>query len=297
MNFIDIASWQHGINLPTLFAQNPLDGVIVKATQGVTYVNPDYAAWTKWLSDNGKLFGLYHYLDGADAEEEAAHFYTTIKPYIGKGVPVADYEDPATSKGTYWLKKFLDKFYALSGVRCMVYCSLSVVQTQDFKAIASSGHALWVAQYADMVTVHGFINNPWQKGSVSPFPGYLMHQYTSCGRLVGYDGNLDFDKYYGTAEEWAAIANGQSAEPTPTPTPTPTPPTLKPATPTIVLSVLKNEYGIGQERIDRLRADGYDPTDVQNTINRLYNVSAKVKSDIGKDMSYINSILWIVRSL
>lgn len=295
MNIIDISSWQHGIDLATVFAHNPIDGVVVKATQGLSYVNPDFAPWVKWLNDNGKPFGFYHYLDGGNAEAEAEHFYRTVKPYIGKGIPVADYEGEALASGTAWLRRFLTRFRELSGVRCMIYCSLSVVQGQNFSALTD--HPLWIAQYADMATVNGFLDHPWQKGSVAPFNGYSMHQYTSCGRLNGYKGNLDFDKFYGSYALWLEMARGETdPSPVPAPTPTPTPSTLKPADPSVVLDVLKNNYGIGQERIDKLREAGYDPTDVQNTINRIYGVAAKVKQDIGKDMSYLNSILWIARS-
>lgn len=297
MNFIDISSWQSNISLPKVFEQNQLDGVIVKATEGTAYVNPKYSEWVKWLNTNGKLFGVYHFCTGADAEAEAKHFYNCVKGYIGRGVPVADYEDPATNKGTAWLKKFLDKFYALSGIRCMVYCSLSVVQSQDFKAIAANGHPLWVAQYADMAVVYGFVENPWQKGSVAPFSRYVMHQYTGNGRLNGYSGALDLDKYYGTADEWHKMAdNGEEPEPVPEPTPAPNP-MYKPTDPSVVLDVLKGKYGIGTDRVIALREAGYDPNNVQKKVNHLYSIAGKVKKDIGSDLDYINSILWIVRSL
>lgn len=293
MNLIDISSWQKGVDLSALFATNPLDGVVVKATQGTGYVNPEYAGWVKWLSDHDKPFGFYHYCDGSDADAEATHFYNTVKPYIGKGIPVADYEGEALLKGTSWLKRFLDRFYALSGVRAMIYCSLSVVREQPFDALTD--HPLWVAQYADMNPVYGFVDKPWQRGSVAPFTSYAMHQYTSCGRLNGYNGNLDFDQFCGSYALWLEMARGE-AQPTPTPASTPTPITLKPADPQIVLAVLKNEYGIGQERVNKLRAAGYDPADVQTTINRVYGIANKVKQDIGNDMKYLNSILWIARS-
>lgn len=289
MNLIDISSWQKGIDLSILFAQNNLDGVIVKATQGTSYVNPEYAAWVKWLSDHDKPFGMYHYCDGADAEAEAEHFYNTVKPYIGKGIPVADYEGEALLKGTSWLKRFLDRFYALSGVRAMIYCSLSVVREQPFYDLTN--HPLWIAQYADMATVYGFLDHPWQKGSVEPFSSYVMHQYTSCGRLNGYSGNLDFDQFNGSYSTWLGLARGENP---PAPAPTPA---LKPANPQVVLDVLKGVYGVSEDRVRKLKAAGFDPTSVQQTVNRMYEIAGKVKKDIGGDMSYLNSILWIVRSI
>lgn len=298
MNLIDIASWQAGIDLSALFQTNQLDGVIVKATEGTGYVNPEYASWVKWLTEHDKPMGVYHFLTGENAEAEAIHFYNTVKPVIGKAIPIADYEANALSKGTAWLGQFLNKFRELSGVKCMIYCSLSVIHEQNFSALTE--HPLWVAQYADMNPVYGFVENPWQKGSVAPFPKYWMHQYTSNGRLMCWGGSLDLDKFYGTAEEWNALAS-KNATPTPTPTPAPTPspkptPLLKPADPSIVLRTLKNEFGVGTERIMNLRELGYDPDDVQRTINRLYVEAAKAKTAIGNDMNYLNSILWIMKS-
>lgn len=300
MNFIDIASWQHGINLETMFRLNPkLDGVIVKATQGTSYVNPDYAEWAKWLANSGKPFGLYHYLDLYGAETEARHFVETVEPYIGKATLTADYEGNTIRKGTVYLKAFLDEVYRLTGVKAFVYVSQSYIATGGFGEIAAAGYPLWLAQYASSTEiVNGFRDNPWQKGSVAPFNGYAMHQYTDCGRLGGWKDNLDFDLFYGSAADWTALCGAAAPTPQPAPTPTPTPtPRLKPADPSIVLAVLKNEYGIGQSRINKLRSDGYDPDSVQAAINRLYGVAGKVKKDIGNDMSYINAILWIVRSL
>ena len=292
MNFIDIASWQKGIDLASVFRQNDLDGVIIKATQGLTYVNSEYAAWVKWLTENSKPFGVYHYCNGQDAAGEAAHFYETVKPYIGRCVPAADYEGDALRSGTGWLKKFLDKFYDLSGVKCLVYCSQSVTQEQDFTAIAGDGYKLWVAQYADMNPVNGFLAHPWQKGSVKPFDGYVMQQYASCGRLKGWSGNLDFDLFNGTVEDWDKLCAKSSAHETPA-----TPPaSLKPADPSIVLRTLKNEFGIGTERVIKLRELGYDPASVQKKINLLYVIGGKVKQDIGNETAYWNSILWIARS-
>lgn len=295
MNLIDISSWQKGIDLSILFAENNLDGVIVKATEGTGYTNPEFSGWVKWLSDHDKPFGVYHYCSGADAEDEARHFYSVVKPYIGKAVPVADYEDPATAKGTVWLKKFLDAFRELSGVRCLVYCSLSVVQTQGFNAIADAGYQLWLAQYANMNPVQGFREKPWQQGSVAPFNGYVMHQYTSSGRLNGWNAGLDFDLFNGSYAAWVELARGDDITPEPAPAPAPVNP-LKPANPQIVLNVLKGEYGIGTERVLKLREAGFDPDAVQKKVNQLYVTAGKVKNAIGDDMSYLNSILWIARS-
>ncbi len=287
MNFIDIASWQAGLNLSTLFTNNNLDGVMVKSTEGTGYTNPYYADWARWLHENKKPFGVYHYCDGLSAEAEAKHFYNSFRPYLHVAVPCADYEYPATNVGTKWLKSFLDAFYNLSGVRCLVYCSLSVVQGQNFNDIANAGYQLWLAQYADMNPVYGFQENPWQRGSVSPFSRYVMHQYTSQGYLNGWKANLDLSKFYGTVSDWNKLADADGPEPKP----------LKDADPEIVAAVLRGEYGINQERINKLIAAGYNPDSVQQKINALYNAAQNCKKYCATNMDYIDSIVNIMRAV
>ena len=290
MNLIDIASYQGDMVLKIMFDRNPsLDGVIVKLTQGTSFVTPQAKDWLDWLVSNNKPFGLYHYLDLYGAEAEAQHFAAKAKPYIGKCPLAIDYEANTIRMGTGYLKKCLDEVYRLTGVKPFVYVSQSFIATQDFGAIVSAGYPLWMAQYADMNPVHGFKESPWQKGSFSPWQKITMQQYTSCGYLEGWGHNLDFDLFHGNVEDWTALAKGKDAPDT----------NLKPADPSIVLAVLKNQYGTESDnpsRSSRLLKDGYDPESVQSKINQLYGISSKVKKDIGNEMSYLNSILWIVRS-
>lgn len=287
MNLIDISSWQTGMSLSAMFAANPeLDGVIVKATQGTVYVNPQFDAWTSWLDSGGKIFGVYHFCNGGDPEAEASHFYHTVKAYIGRGVPVADYEGKALTLGTAWLRRFLEKFLELSGVRCMIYCSLSVVQEQDFSGLTA--YPLWIAQYADRATVNGFLDNPWQRGSVAPFPRFWMHQYTSCGRLPCWGGNLDFDKFYGTAEDWRALAGSAAPEP---------PAELKGPDPEVIAGILSGAYGNGPERPGALRAAGYDPDKCQQKVNELYAIALSCRRYAAGNLDYLDSIAYIMRNL
>lgn len=284
MNIIDISSWQKGIDLATVFKENPLDGVVVKATEGTNYVNPYFTGWAMWLKDNGKPLGLYHFLAGGNAEAEAAFFVNTIRPYIGHAVLFADYESDALKRGTGYLKNFLDTVLELTGVRPLVYCSLSVVQSQDFNAIASAGYKLWLAQYASNNVVNGFQEHPWQQGSVAPFNGFVMHQYTGNGRLKGYNGSLDLDLFNGSFSSWIELAKGEDS------------PELKDADPEVVRRVLAGEFGTGEERRQGVTQAGYDPDKVQNTVNTLYMIAFKCLRDIVPYEQYIDSIMKIIKS-
>lgn len=283
MNFIDISSWQAGLDLSGIFAANPaLSGVIVKLTQGTGYVNPEAKGWLDWLRANGKPFGTYHYLDGSGAEREARHYAEALKAYPG-GVPALDYEDVALAQGTPYVKACLDEVYRLTGVKPLVYCSQSVTQAQPFSRIAEAGYKLWVAQYADMNPVHSFVDKPWHSGSVAPFDGFVMQQYTSCGRLSGWGGNLDFNKFFGTAADWQALAG--NAEPLPE---------LKGPDPEVIADVLAGKYSIGAERVAKLIEAGYNPESVQAKVNELYAIAQSCKKYVAGNDDYLGSIAKII---
>lgn len=292
MNVIDISSWQSGMNLKTMFDQNySLNGVIVKMTQGLSYTNPTAKDWLSWLMQNNKPFGVYHYLDLYGAEAEARHFVEISKPYIGKGILAIDYEGNTLRQGAGYLKRCLDEVYRLSGVKPFVYVSQSFIATQDFGPIVEAGYPLWLAQYADMHPVYGFKETPWQKGDTYPWQKYWIHQYSSHGRLTGWGDDLDFNKFYGTANDWNHFANDSEA---PSSDPQPV---LKPADPVVVSEVLMGRYGIGEERVEKLITDGYNPESVQNKINELYAVAYKIQPLIKSNIQYSNSIMKIVKGI
>lgn len=222
LNFIDISSHQAGIDLEAIFRDNPLDGVIVKATEGLKYVNPYCDRWVQWLIKNNKPWGFYHFLAGENPAEEAARFVDDCKNYFGHGVPAADYEGQIVSSfGTYYLRRFLETVLNLTGVRCMVYCNLGTIQADvhGFQQIADDGFPLWLAQYASNDLQAGFLDVPWQRGSFYPFRRITMHQYSDRGRLNSYNGKLDLDLFYGDRRDWNRLAGKEEPEPAAEPAP------------------------------------------------------------------------------
>lgn len=219
LNFIDIASWQATIDLATVFAQNPLDGVVIKSTQNTNYVNQYCDKWVQFCIKNGKPWGFYHFLDGTDPVAEAKFFVKHTLNYFGDGVPVADYEGSiVTAYGTYYLRRWLETVYQETGVKPMVYCNLGTIQADvnGFRSIAEEGYPLWLAQWIGNIT--NFQPHPPQSGSYAPFTKLTMHQYTDKGKLNGYYGNLDLDIFYGTEADWNTMA-GKKENPEPKPAP------------------------------------------------------------------------------
>ncbi len=201
LNGIDISKWQGDINLSKV----PSDFVIVKATQGTSYVNPYLNKLDEAIS-LGKLVGVYHYCSTGGAKNEVTHFVNTIKKYIGKVLLVLDWEgegNPNFGNSSYILE-VMDEVYNQTKVKPIIYQSKSVCRTSGMDKIAAK-YELWCAQYASMNPQYGYSANPWtdNKG-FGPWTSPIIYQYSSRGQLSGYSGNLDLDIAYMTKNDWDA---------------------------------------------------------------------------------------------
>lgn len=196
LNGVDVSSWQQGINLQTL----PGDFAICKATEGTSYVSPDFTRQANQTLAAGKLLGVYHYINGAGSDAEAQHFYNNIKPYIGKAIIVLDWESGGNTAwgNTSYLDAFIARIKALTGITPMIYASASVF---PWTLAQKYGCSTWVAQYANN-NATGYQANPWNEGAYT----CDMRQYSSSGRLNGWNGNLDINKFYGDRAKWQQLA-------------------------------------------------------------------------------------------
>ena len=86
MNGIDIASYQAGIDLSVV----PCDFVIVKATEGTGYVNPDFIRAYAQAKNAGKCLGIYHYANGGDYQKEADYFAVKMPVFSFEKIRGAD---------------------------------------------------------------------------------------------------------------------------------------------------------------------------------------------------------------
>lgn len=203
LNGVDVSSWQSGINLEIL----PGDFVVCKATEGTSFVSSDFVRQANQTLASGKLLGIYHYINGAGATAEAQHFYNHIKPYLGKTLVVLDWEAGGNNAwgNLNYLDSFIKQTKKLTGITPMIYASSSVFPWQ---VASANGCSTWVAQYASNNPT-GYQANPWNENAYT----CDMRQYSSSGRLNGWNGNLDINKFYGDRTRWQKLA-GQTIQPT-----------------------------------------------------------------------------------
>lgn len=215
LNGIDIASYQSRIN-PAMLSTT--DFVIVKFTQGVSYLNPHADRQYSTSKSAGKLLGAYHYAEGKDAKAEAGHFVRSLGSRVRECVLALDWEGNQNGKfgsgqDVSWCKTWLDEVYRLTGVRALIYMSKSVCRKYDWSPVAQN-YSLWCAQYRSN-SATDYQSNPWtdDKG-FGAWKTDTIRQYSSHGRIAGYDANIDIDRAYMSADQWRAMAAGkvQAAE-------------------------------------------------------------------------------------
>jgi GH25 family lysozyme M1 (1,4-beta-N-acetylmuramidase) len=237
LNGIDISSNQGnpdngGLNPASISA----DFIIVKVTEGISYVNPYWKRQVELALSSGKLVGLYHFArSNSSMTNQADYFVSNINSYssshsgvslLGQCLLFLDWENAYYDTGTLATgpsnaKVFLDRVASTTGVEPVIYMSASTTRSYDWSTVKNSGYNLWVAQY-----LYRYTYNPsnsycrttpltnYESNPVKASAGYgawgsdcLVYQYTSTGKLSGYSGFLDFDKYYGTRSDWLSLAS------------------------------------------------------------------------------------------
>lgn len=214
MNGIDISNWQKDLDLTKV----SFDFVIVKATEGTSFVDAYCDKFIQTAKRMGKPYGFYHFARPSnDAIKEAQFFYNNTKNYFNEGIPVLDWE-AENKNDTAWALRWLNEVYRLSGVKPMIYMSESVVNAYDWSAVVAGDYGLWVAKYRDYVDDYNYdMSSAGNAPKVKWWKGYAMWQWTSVGKLNGYSGSLDCDIFYGDASTWKLYAASQPAKEDPVP--------------------------------------------------------------------------------
>lgn len=270
MNGIDIASYQASLDLSKI----KTDFVIVKATEGIGYVNPYCDSFMQKAMSMGKPVGFYHFARPInDAIAEADFFVQNTEGYFGKGIPMLDWE--AENKwDVQWALRWLNRVYEKTGVKPMIYMSESIVVGYDWSSVVERDYGLWVAKYRDNIPDANYdMTNAGTAPAKGNWPFIAMWQWTSVGRLDGYNGNLDCNVFYADETVWNKYANKETGTVTVKPSAAPQPTENKPTVDQIAQYIAAGTngwYGVyGEERFSKLRTLGYDPQVVQNKVDAI----------------------------
>lgn len=189
LNGVDISSHQGNIDLAAL----PIDFVIIKATEGNSYVNPYCDSKYQQAKSLNLLRGVYHFATGkTSGTVEADWFLKNIEGYIGDAILILDWEASAVNKGVGYAKEFLDRVYQKTGVKPLIYMNRSVIDSYDWSSVVNADYGLWLA------TLDGKEYN-----SYGEFPIVAICQ-TWAKPMTGYNADIDQDIFYGREAAWKA---------------------------------------------------------------------------------------------
>lgn len=229
LNGIDISNWQKGIDLSKV----PADFVIIKASEGVGWIDPQLAEFVAAARAAGMVVGFYHFARPSQAnswQAELEWFLSCIKPHlqIGDGVYL-DWEADDVYR-TDWAREFNAGLRAATGARPPIYLNNNAINRTDWtdtqKAIynwdaVESDFPLWLS-YPDATAPKEGYRPAKPKFPVGWLAGFIMWQYTFTGRLPGYAGDLDLNVFYGTRADLLAMGATRLLEdPKPDPEPDP----------------------------------------------------------------------------
>lgn len=261
MKFIDISNWQAGLNVASVVKNGGLGAVIVKATEGVGFVDKSCDGFVQQCISNGIRFGFYHFARNNDAAAEAEFFRKNTTGYEGKGIPVLDWED---GQSIAWVNKFVERYHELTGVWPWVYGNA----WRFNQGTVNTNCGRWVAGYPSngITDINYGLNNDCaykvNNGLVCAW------QFSSSVRISGYSGNLDGDVFYGDAAAWDKYAGGSPASGgSGGSTTTPSGSVLS-----LAVGVMQGKYGNGTARKQAL-GSRYD--EVQDFINHISTASSQ----------------------
>lgn len=255
LRVIDVSSNQGRIKIAPI----DCDAVISKATGGDSYVNKCCDYVIQQCIKLHKPFGFYHFAHEygrvKSPATEAEYFIKNSKNYFKKGIAVLDYEVAIngrnyTQQDINWIEQFIEYVHQKTGVYCLLYISKALVTSAGAWSKVAKVSGLWFAQYASNAPM-GWTTKPWTDNrSTKPF-NVVMQQYTSTGRIKGYNGNLDLSLFYGDLSTWKAYADPKH--------PIAHKPTEKPKEvksmdylTAFAKDVIKGKYGVGNQRKENI---------------------------------------------
>jgi lysozyme len=193
----------------TRLKANGTVGVIHKATEGVSYVDPKLFSRAKNALEEGLKWSTYHFLRPGKMTQQMDHYLTTIQPVEGErvcidhedaGVPLEDLEDAIA----YLMELRPD-------LQVTIYSGhLIKEQLGNRHSATLAKTSLWVAQYTSAESP------TWPTAT---WPAWSLWQFTDQATAAGISGKVDGNRWNGSIEAllaWFGPA-GEDLAPPPEP--------------------------------------------------------------------------------
>lgn len=187
---IDVSHYQGTVDW-TAVRQAGCSFAFIKATDGLTVVDPMFQQnWTQ-AQQAGLLRGAYHFFRANDDPTAQANFFCSTVGSPGELPPVLDVEinsGVSNSQVISGVQIWLQVVESWAGCKPILYTSPGFwdgLGTSSFGA-----YPLWVAEYGVSTPK---IPSGWES--------WTFWQYSQSGTIAGISGNVDLDTFSGTLEE------------------------------------------------------------------------------------------------
>lgn len=210
---LDASHHQGALDFARFRQESGIEFVFLKATEGDSFVDDEFADNLRRVLAAGQLYAAYHY---QRSTASAAAQIDNIRRVVPGDVPVI--LDVEAGSGNVGLTRELVTRLRAIGYRV----PLTYLPRWYWQQLGSPDliglPPLWSSRYPDNTA--GTLLDEYADVPVGYWTGYgglpvAVLQFTSSGRLPGYAGNLDLNAYPGTRDGLAALLFG--VQPTPAP--------------------------------------------------------------------------------
>ena len=198
---IDVSHFQGTVDWQQVAAAG-MAFAFAKATEGITYVDPQLAANWPGIRAAGLVRGAYHFFEpNDDATAQAQNFLTNVKLAPGDLPPVLDVEvTGGVENAQIWsgVATWLQVVEQATGRQPIIYTAPGFWSSHA-PDLALTSYPLWLADYATQPTLP------------TGWASWLFWQHSQSGSVAGVTGAVDLDLFNGTLAQLQALAQGGSA--------------------------------------------------------------------------------------
>jgi lysozyme len=188
---VDLSHHNASVDFAQLAAAG-IVGVLHKATQGASYVDPLYASRQTQARQAGLRWGAYHFGDGSDVPAQAGHFLAGANPAAGDLLALdVEQNTQGSSMTLSQAEAFVQFVFQRTGRWPGVYGGSYLKQLLGSSTTSALGNCwLWISEYASAPVIAPL------------WPQWTLWQYTD-GTLgpgphsIAGVGNCDRDLYNG----------------------------------------------------------------------------------------------------
>lgn len=195
---IDVSMWQGAIDWEAV-KESGIEFVIIKGTEGTTYIDPAFVANWDGAKNAGLLVSAYHMLwPQLPATKQAEHFLNTMGERKADFPLALDVELLGVGNIGAVVEEIALAVEASDGRVPIIYTAQSIWNTHVGWAPGWHRFSLWVAGYA---TTAPAMPTGWEGY------GYTIWQHSQTGSVSGIQGNVDLNVFVG--DRAALIALGR----------------------------------------------------------------------------------------